>query len=679
MSEQPPATNDRPGDQDKRDDPKPWRDSDPKPWRVEGLPAPTEPQKGDDPEKKPEPPKFNWSRVLWLSLVVYLVSFLVFSLMDTTGAPRAVSYNEFEAQVTAQNVKTVYAKGDTIQGELKEAKPIPDAKGDPAPTYTQFSTERPSWAQDDLLSALNAGGTTIQATPISQQRGFFGSLLSSIITMLIFLAAYAGISSWLMKRQMGGGAGGVMGKKFEPMDTSDDSKRVTFADVAGIDEVKEQVVEIVDFLQHPEKYSRLGAKPPKGVLLTGSPGTGKTLLARATAGEAGVPFFSASASEFIEMIVGVGAQRVRQLFDDARKSAPAIIFIDEIDTIGRARGSSRAMGGNDEREQTLNQILTEMDGFDGTEGVVVMAATNRADVLDPALTRPGRFDRQITVHAPDKVGRAQILGVHTRRVPLADDVDLDGLAKSTPGMTGAELANLVNEAAILAAKRAADNVTQADFFNALEKVQLGVARHVVMPYAERKSTAYHEAGHALLGMLVPGADPVRKISIIPRGQALGVTLSTPQEDRYGYDVNYLRGRIIGALGGLAGEFVVYGQTTTGVDSDLQMATNIARQMVGRWGMSPAIGPMTVLSNDGDPRGLGIAEGTLAAVDAEARAIMKDCEAEAKRMLTEHRDKLDSIVAALLEHETLDEADAYAAAGLPRPVEPADPEKTPAEG
>ena len=632
-------------------------DDKPKPWRIEGL------HKKPEPGKKGERPKLDWRKILSVALAGYLVTFLVLSFVDAATAPKSIAYTEFQAQMAARNIESVYAKGDTIQGELRAPKPLPEAN--PPTDYTQFTTERPYWAKDDPLAELTAGGAVVRATPLVEQRGLLGSLLTSILPMLILIGLYLVASSWLMRRQMGGGGvGGLMGKKFTPVE-QDEAARVTFDDVAGIDEVEEQITEIVDFLKNPGKYSRLGARAPKGVLLTGAPGTGKTLLARATAGEAGVPFFSASASEFIEMIVGVGAQRVRQLFEEARKAAPAIIFIDEIDTIGRARGGARAMGGNDEREQTLNQILTEMDGFDGTEGVIIMAATNRADVLDPALTRPGRFDREITVHAPDRAGRVQILRVHLRKVPLDADVDVESLAKSTPGMTGADLANLVNEAAILAAKRAADGVAQADFFAALEKVQLGVARHVVMPPHERRLTAYHEAGHALLGMLQQGADPVRKISIIPRGRALGVTLSTPEDDKYGYDAEYLRGRIIGALGGLAAESLVFGKTTTGVDSDLEMATGIARQMVGRWGMSDRIGPMSVLSNDGDPRMLGIAEATLAQVDEEARRIITDCLTDAKRLLGDHRAQLDSIVTALLEKETLDEEEAYAAAGVER--------------
>jgi cell division protease FtsH len=414
-----------------------------------------------------------------------------------------------------------------------------------------------------------------------------------------------------------------------------------------------------------------------GVLLAGPPGTGKTLLARATAGEAKVPFFSASASEFIEMIVGVGASRVRELFSEARKVAPAIVFIDEIDTIGRARGGARAFGGHDEREQTLNQILTEMDGFTGSEGVVVLAATNRPDVLDPALLRPGRFDRQIIVHPPDHKGRVEILKVHTRKVPLAADVDLEQIAASTPGMTGADLANLVNEAALLAARRRQDAVHQRDVMDALEKVQLGTARSVVIPESERRRTAYHEAGHALIGMLQPGADPVRKVSIIPRGRALGVTLSTPESDRYGYDANYLRGRIIGALGGMAAEQEVFGIVTTGAENDLEVVTRIARSMVGRWGMSEKIGRRSVLPAEGDPRMAGVSDALLDAVDEEVRRITDECYGEARRLLRENRAKLEAIVRELLIHESLDEPDIYAAAGLPRPAELPTPPPVPA--
>ncbi len=620
----------------------------PPPWRTEGLPR--------SGPKQDRPRWSSWTR--WLLL--YVVLFGVLTMQDHLSGPLVIPYSEFKAQVAAKNVREVFARGNTVQGELKSAKPITGQKG----TYKQFTTERPTFATDDLLAELAADGATVQAKPLVQERGFLTNLLISMAPLLILFALS---SFWLRRQQsaMGAGLGGLFGGRgAKPIDP--ETVRVTFEDVAGIDEVKGEISEIVDFLKNPEKYRRLGARAPKGVLLAGAPGTGKTLLARATAGEARVPFFSASASEFIEMIVGVGASRVRELFTEASKVAPAIIFIDEIDTIGRSRAGARAMGGHDEREQTLNQILTEMDGFSGREGVVVLAATNRADVLDPALLRPGRFDRTIMVHSPDMQGRAAILAVHTRNVPLAADVDLNAVAASTPGMTGAELANLVNEAALLAARRSEQTVSQRDLTDALEKVQLGTARNVVLPEEERRRTAYHEAGHALLGMLVPGADPVRKVSIIPRGRALGVTLSTPEQDRYGFDAKYLRGRIVGALGGMAAEQEVFAVITSGAESDLEIVTRIARSMVGRWGMSEKIGPVSVLPPDGNPMMSGTSNAMLDLVDREVHRISDECLVEARKLLRDNRSKLDAIVKELLIHETLDEVQVYAAAGIERP-------------
>jgi cell division protease FtsH len=408
---------------------------------------------------------------------------------------------------------------------------------------------------------------------------------------------------------------------------------------------------------------------PKGILLSGPPGTGKTLLARAVAGEAEVPFYIASASEFIEMIVGVGASRVRDLFEQAKQNAPAIIFIDELDAIGRARGGAASLGGNDEREQTLNQILTEMDGFTGRESVVVLAATNRPEVLDSALLRPGRFDRRLTINPPDSIGRQKILEVHARKVPLARDVDLEALASSTPGMVGAELANLVNEAALVAARRDHAEVQMADFTDALERIVLGTARRIVQQPEDRRRTAVHESGHALIGMLTPGADPVRKISIIPRGHALGVTFQAPDIERYGYSSEYLRGRIAGMLGGRAAEQLVYGDTTTGAESDIEQATRIARAMVGRFGMSRQVGPVSLLPGAGQEQPFGgdpnaPAEETRRLIDDEVRRIMEECETVALDLLATERGRLEQLSEALLEAETLDAVDAYAAAGLP---------------
>ncbi|MEU7556098.1 ATP-dependent zinc metalloprotease FtsH [Streptomyces sp. NPDC044571] len=604
----------------------------------------------------------GWRGLVLTALIVFLLTNLVLSFFNDGDEP-TVSYTEFSKQVASGNVSKIYSKGDAIQGELKAARPVPDgAKGD----YKKFVTQRPAFADDDLWANLTKQNVNVTASPVVVQRSFLANLLISLAPMLLLVLLWVLIAR-RMGSTMGGGLGGL-GRKGppKPVELEAGTPRTTFDDVAGIDEVEGELNDVVDFLKNPQEYRRMGARMPGGVLLAGLPGTGKTLLARAVAGEAGVPFFSASASEFIEMIVGVGASRVRELFAEARKVAPSIIFIDEIDTIGRVRGGGAGLGGHDEREQTLNQILTEMDGFSGSEGVVVLAATNRADVLDPALTRPGRFDRTVMVSPPDKSGREAILRIHTREIPLAAGVDLAQVARTTPGMTGAELANLANEAALLAVKRKQQTVTQADLSDALEKVQLGAERPLVMPQEERRRTAYHESGHALLGMLQPGADPVRKITIVPRGRALGVTLSTPEADRYAYTEEYLRGRIIGALGGMAAEHVVYDVITTGSENDLEQVTGLVRGMVGRWGMSDRIGRLTAIPSDTQsPYGLSAAPATLDAVDHEMRRIVDECYVEACRLLREHRPKLDALAEALLANETLDEPAAYAAAGIVR--------------
>ncbi|MFE9428435.1 ATP-dependent zinc metalloprotease FtsH [Kitasatospora sp. NPDC006697] len=637
-------------------DPVPPRQNPEKPWRSEGAPPPPPPV----PPRRKMPG--GWLGLILTALVVFLISDALLSFFGNNGGT-TISYTEFTNQLSRGNVAKLYSKGDAIQGHLKAAVPKPNGgKGD----YTDFTTQRPSFATDNLWNTLQVQGVEVTAEPVVQQRSFLANLLISLAPMLLLVLVWV-----LLARRMAGGlGGGPLGRKAPPKPVaSEEGKRTTFADVAGIDEVKAELTEVVDFLKNPQAYRRLGAKMPGGVLLAGPPGTGKTLLARAVAGEAGVPFFSASASEFIEMIVGVGASRVRELFSEARKVAPSIIFIDEIDTIGRRRGGGNAMGGHDEREQTLNQILTEMDGFTGSEGVVVIAATNRADVLDPALLRPGRFDRVVSVSPPDRDGRAAILAIHARDVPLAEGTSLTEVAKTTPGMTGAELANLVNEAALLAVRRKQDAVDQRDLSDALEKVQLGAVRPLVMPQEERRRTAYHESGHALLGMLQPGADPVRKVTIVPRGRALGVTVSTPEADRYSYTEEYLRGRIIGALGGMAAEQVVYGVITTGAESDLQQVTNLARGMAGRWGMSERVGRLTAIPDDPQGAyGLAAAPSTLDAVDQEARRIVAECYQEAVRKLQQERARLDALAEALLAAETLDEAEAYRAAGVPRPAD-----------
>ncbi|HEX8969873.1 MAG TPA: ATP-dependent zinc metalloprotease FtsH, partial [Chloroflexota bacterium] len=477
---------------------------------------------------------------------------------------------------------------------------------------------------------------------------------------------------WLSSKygQIGGGMFGMGKSQAKRYDESPAAAKVTFADIAGIDEARAELVEVVDFLKSPDKYTRLGGTVPKGVLLVGSPGTGKTLLARATAGEAGVPFFSMGASEFVEMIVGVGASRVRDLFKQAREAAPSIIFIDELDAIGRARGAGATYGSNSEQEQTLNQILTEMDGFSGREGVIVLAATNRPDVLDHALLRPGRFDRRVTVSPPDKIGREAILKVHTRGVPVAGDVDLKEVAAATPGLVGADLRNLVNEAALLAARRQENEVTRRDFADALEKLVLGPARGLLLNPDEKRRVAYHEGGHTILGLVVPGSDPVSRVTIVPRGQALGVTYQQPEDDRHNYEEAYLRARIIGAMGGRAAEEVVYGGRTTGAENDMQQATNMARQMVTRWGMSDKVGPMSLGGQDnpylsGDVAGKPYSEAFAQLVDIETQRILQENYAVAVRLLQDHRPSLDALAEALVEHETLDEQDILKVTGLNR--------------
>ena len=636
------------------------------PWRTEGTPPP-------HPSTPPRRRLPAWGWLILAALAVFLVTDLVLSL--TGGNTPRISYTEFDRQLDANNISKLYSKGDAIEGQLKKEQTAPD--GDGGGKYTKFKTQRPVFADDDLWATLARNKVTVTAAPVVQQRSFLYNLLISLAPVLLLVALWIFISRRMGRAMGGGGPGGGLGglggfgRKAPPKPVvHEEGRRKTFEDVAGIDEVEAELSEVVDFLKRPEAYRALGARMPRGVLLAGPPGTGKTLLARAVAGEADVPFFSASASEFIEMIVGVGAGRVRELFAEARKVAPAIIFIDEIDTIGRARGAAGGVGGHDEREQTLNQILTEMDGFSGSEGVVVIAATNRPDVLDPALTRPGRFDRTVHVSPPDRPGRAAILRIHTRDVPLEDGVDLMRVARTTPGMTGADLANLANEAALLAVKRGKKAVGQSELSEALEKVQLGAERPLVMPREERRRTAYHESGHALLGMLQPGADPVRKITIVPRGRALGVTLSTPDSDRYAYTEEYLRGRIIGALGGMAAEHVVFGVITTGAENDLEQVTNLVRGMVGRWGMSDRVGPLSAIPAESQqPYGLSAAPATLDVVDSEMRRIVDECYGTAQRLLGEHREQLDALASALLEAETLEEAEAYAAAGIARPPKP----------
>ena len=566
----------------------------------------------------------------------------------------------FIDQIKTGNVASITSRGTAIQGTFHHAT-SPNGHN----KATRFSTEIPSFASTiDLSRLLLDKGVVVNAVPLDNGAPWWESILFGFGPTLLLL----GLLVWLMRRSRGSMLGGFSRSRARRF--SSDMSTVTFADVAGIDEAKQELTEVAGFLRDPKKYGRLGGRIPRGVLLSGPPGTGKTLLARAVAGEAGAPFFSMSASEFVEAIVGVGASRVRDLFKQAREAAPAIVFIDELDAIGRARSGSSMGGANDEREQTLNQILTEMDGFDSDTNVIVLAATNRPDILDKALLRPGRFDRRVAVQPPDRNGRRLILEVHTRNVPLDPSVSLDRLAATTPGMVGADLANLVNEAALLAATRDHEAVTIADFTDSLEKIILGAGRKVMMSDADRRRTAYHEAGHALVGMLTPGADPVRKVSIIPRGPALGVTFSAPDADRYNYTTEDLEGKVMVALGGRVAEEVAFGDITTGAEGDIDQVTSLARHMVGRWGMSDKIGMLAVLPRDGDAAFSvdGFSQRTREILDDEVRRIVSDAYDRVVTLLTDERSRLDAIADALLERETLDEDEVYAAAGVDRPRE-----------
>ena len=621
----------------------------------------------------PQRPRIKFGRNWILFLLALLALNIFLGTRATKEASRVrVPYSPFFLQqVRDGHVQEITSKGTAIQGTFKQKEQYADSK----PT-DRFRTEIPAFADNTSLSKLlQSKGVVVNAQPLDTGTPWWQSLLLFFGPTLLFV----GLLFFLMRRagnvqNILGSFGRSRASRYQPS-----GDRVTFKDVAGIDEAKDELSEVVDFLRQPEKYRRLGGRIPRGVLLAGPPGTGKTLLARAVAGEANAPFFSIAASEFVEAIVGVGASRVRDLFAQAKEAAPAIVFIDELDAIGRSRTSGVAgfSGGNDEREQTLNQILTEMDGFDPTTNVIVIAATNRPDVLDQALLRPGRFDRRVFVQPPDRTGREAILKVHSRGVPLGPDVDLGRIAATTPGMVGADLANLVNEAALLAAKRNHDAVAETDLTDALERIVLGAERQVMMTVQDRRLTAYHEAGHAIVGMLTEGADPVRKVSIIPRGMALGVTFAAPETDRYNYREPEAYAKIMVALGGRAAEEVVFDEISTGAESDIAQLTDIARQMVGRWGMSPAIGPIAVLPRDGTgpflPAGSEVSPDTQQLVDAEVRRIVDESHKQVVALLEKNRDKLDSLAKALLDHETLDQEDAYAAAGVTMPsAQPAAP-------
>jgi cell division protease FtsH len=585
--------------------------------------------------------QFYKNLALWL--VILLVMVLLYDMVANKKQElKVLPYSDFVVAVTEGQVKEVIIQGPNVEGKMQD--------------NTSFKTYAPN--DLGLIPDLRAKGVTINARP-EDDRGIWFTLLISWGPIILLIGVWI---FFMRQMQSGGGKAMSFGKSRAKLLTESDGT-VTFKDVAGIDEAKEELEEIVAFLKDPKKFSRLGGRIPKGVLLVGSPGTGKTLLARAIAGEAGVPFYSISGSDFVEMFVGVGASRVRDLFVQGKKNAPCIIFIDEIDAVGRHRGAGLG-GGHDEREQTLNQLLVEMDGFESNEGVILIAATNRPDVLDPALLRPGRFDRQVVVPRPDVKGRRMILDVHARKVPVADDVNLEVLAKGTPGFSGADLANLVNEAALLAARADKNQVSMNDFELAKDKVMMGAERRsMVITDKDKKVTAYHEAGHALVAFLIPGSDPVHKVSIIPRGRALGVTMYLPLEEKYNENREGLNTMISALLGGRVAEELTFSTITSGASNDIERATNIARKMVCEWGMSDKIGPLSFGEKEGEVflgRDMGhmknYSESTAVEIDMEIRRIVTENHQRTRKLLSDHQDALIRIGEALLEKETLDGAE-----------------------
>jgi len=622
----------------------------------------------------------RWARLsktaaFWILMVLMFVVALQLVRGERTAAAD-FNYTEFQAQLAAGNVHKVTFKGRKLEGELRA--PVQREGQD----LTEFTLTLPPGAEDSLVPQLQKDDVIIEA---QEPQAGWGTFLLGALPWLLFIAFWL----WIFRTMQGGGNRAFQFGRSKAKLISPDTPKVTFADVAGADEAKEELQEIIEFLKDPARFSRLGGRLPKGVLLVGPPGTGKTLLARAVAGEAGRPFFQMSGSDFVEMFVGVGASRVRDLFEQGKAHAPCIIFVDEIDAVGRHRGAGLG-GGHDEREQTLNALLVEMDGFESNEGVILLAATNRPDVLDPALLRPGRFDRQVVVDAPDVKGREGILRVHAKKLPLADNVELGLIARGTPGMSGADLANVCNEAALLAARRGVDKVSMADFEQAKDKVMLGTERRsLVLTERERKLTAYHEAGHAVMGLKIPGLDPVHKVTIVPRGRALGITASLPEEDRHSYTKEWLEGQLAMLFGGRVAEEMIFGEedVTTGAGNDIERATAMARRMVTQFGMSEVIGLVAVGDAEHEVF-LGrelvqrrqVSEHTARLVDQEVKRILDEAHDKARQVLEGNADLLERIALALLERETLDRVQIEALERgdpLPPPaVPPAPAPKTP---
>ncbi len=624
-----------------------------------------------EPGKNP-PPQPPWRRWLWPALWLLLLLWLFLRIPDMVstmsgGQAVEIPYSLFYEQVTSGNVSEVMLQDSAVSGTLKA--PVtwsPDSNPESQITFDRFTTTLLPVDDPQLTEALRANDVTVVAQTVE---------VSPILLFLINfgpILLLLGFFFWQARRSQGQMSNVFGFGRSQAREYNAEKPQITFTDVAGQDAAKNELVEIVDFLKEPDKYIALGARIPRGVLLVGPPGTGKTLMARAVAGEAGVAFFSLSASEFVEMFVGVGASRVRDLFNRAKAAAPSIVFIDEIDAVGRRRGAGLG-GGHDEREQTLNQMLSEMDGFDKTESVIVMAATNRPDVLDPALLRPGRFDRQVTVALPDRAGRESILKIHTRDKPLADDVNLAELAKATIGFSGADLANLANEAALTAARHSHRRITSRDFADAFDRIILGTESPPLSNPEERRVVAYHEAGHALVAALTPGTDPVLKVTIVPRGQALGVTASMPEDDRRLMPRGQLIARMLVLMGGRSAEEVAIGEITTGAENDLRRVTQLARRMVANWGMTDALGPVNFGDDETQPflgyaltQGRDYSEETAAHIDAEVKRLVEDAHEQAINLLRANRNKLDLLAQELLENEMVDRARVAEIAGISEP-------------
>ncbi|MGO9394418.1 MAG: ATP-dependent zinc metalloprotease FtsH [Desulfobaccales bacterium] len=606
---------------------------------------------------------FSKNIALWLLItLVMIVLYNYFSVVESNRDKTAINYSKFVEMVQADRVSKVTLKGNEISGEFSDGKSFK------------------SYAPDDPALVKLLESKKVEITAINKdESSWYGTLLASWLPMIVLV----GIWIFFMRQMQAGGGKAMSFGKSRARLMTENTVKITFNDVAGIEEAKDEVSEIIDFLKDPKKFTRLGGRIPKGVLLVGAPGTGKTLLARAIAGEAAVPFFSISGSDFVEMFVGVGAARVRDLFIQAKKSAPCIIFIDEIDAVGRHRGAGLG-GGHDEREQTLNQLLVEMDGFEANEGVILIAATNRPDVLDPALLRPGRFDRQVVVPVPDLKGREAILKVHTRRTPLADSVDLSILARGTPGFSGADLENLANEAALFAARRGNETVAMSDFEQAKDKVLMGSERRsLILSERERRNTAYHEAGHTLVARLSPGADPIHKVTIIPRGQALGLTQQLPLDERHTYSKDFLMSALTVLLGGRAAEELVFQQFTTGAGNDLERATELARKMVCNWGMSDELGPVTFGKKEEHiflgrefAQSKDFSEETARLIDAAIKNLVLKASGQAVSLLSKHRAQLETLAQGLLEKETLDSREIDKILEVVEPPEP--PQEEPPE-